>query len=321
MTRFFVWALPALALAFQPALLAKDEGTAQQEEFERARAEMQRAKEELRRAAQELGRLAAKMDKDSPRAEAYEFLANPNRAMLGVTIADGPEKNGAVRGVLITGVTPGGGAEKAGLQSGDLLLEANGQSLAARDAEDSQHKLRDIMKGLKPGDEIKLDYEREGKRNTLLVIASRHGDVMSWLGWRDEGDYDVLIPPMAPLAPLPPDAPMVRIRRHAEQGMQLAKLDAELSGYFKTDRGVLVVKAPEDGTLGLKSGDVIVKVNERAVLSPVEVFERIEEARKDEKLKMEVVRHGKTQKLEGTLPVKRHRRVERIEIHEPGDAP
>ena len=52
-------------------------------ELERARAEFKRAQEELARAAREMARVSRELNLDSPRAFAYEFVADPDRAMLG----------------------------------------------------------------------------------------------------------------------------------------------------------------------------------------------------------------------------------------------
>jgi len=64
------------------------------------------------------------------------------------------------KGVKLQGVSPGSPAEKAGLKEGDLLLTLNGM-----DFEDIK-AYSAIFFGLKPGDEITLGYEREGKKST-----------------------------------------------------------------------------------------------------------------------------------------------------------
>ena len=65
------------------------------------------------------------------------------------------------KGVKLAGVAPGSPAEKAGLKEGDLLLSLNG-----KDFEDVKGYSA-IFFGLKPGDEITLGYEREGKRSSM----------------------------------------------------------------------------------------------------------------------------------------------------------
>lgn len=283
-----------------PAPKADTQGDAA--EMERARAELRRAQEELARAAREMARAAREAEIASPRAYAYEFVTDPDRAMLGVTVADDKARKGTSPGVLVTGVTPGSGADKAGLKSGDLLISANGTTLAGDAGDKPVLRLRDVMASLKPGDKVKLDYERDGRRATVIVIASRPHEAMAPLamfGWRDDDDFDVLIPPAPPVPPVPGVAPPAF--EHADAGLQLARIDDDLASYFKTKDGVLVVRAPGSGTLGLKSGDVIRKINGRSVASPVAAWEELADS-EGRSISMDVVRLGKTMTLDGELP-------------------
>lgn len=303
----------ALALALNSTAAfagdATDEEKLAAAEMERARDELKRAQEELSRAAREMARVSREQHIDSPRAFAYEFVADPDRAMLGVTIANAKEKDGKLPGVRVTGVTPGSGADEAGLKAGDLLLTANGTTLVS-DADDDREpvdRLREAMDKLKPGDKVKLDYERDGRRVYTTVTASRPQEaVLPMLGWHDDEDIDVLIPP------LPPTAPMAMAPRHpgADAGLQLARIDDDLASYFKTKDGVLVVRAPAGGTLGLKSGDVIRRINGRSVASPVAAWEELADA-KDKPVKMTVLRQANEVALEGNLPEVKRTHVER----------
>jgi hypothetical protein len=173
-----------------------------------------------------------------------------------------------------------------------------------------ERKLRDLMSELSPGDKVELEYERDGKSARTTAIAQRPealdlGDMDF-----DDKDFDVILPRGFP------GATFIRER----EGPQLAKLDADLASYFKTKEGVLVIRAPKEGDLGLKSGDVIQKIDGEAVDSPIEAMDRLRDA-DDEQVTLEVLRHGKRETLKGKVTLtKRHRR-NRIEIrsedHEP----
>jgi serine protease DegQ len=66
-------------------------------------------------------------------------------------------------GVFVFGLTPGGGAEQAGLQEGDVIVEFNGQSVAT--VED----LFSALRGTSPGDTVSIKVNRGGQEQTLQV--------------------------------------------------------------------------------------------------------------------------------------------------------
>lgn len=269
-----------------------------QAEMDRARAEMRRAQAEMKKAAEEMARISREQQLNYPKAFAYEFAVDPDRAMLGVTITDGAEVDGRSSGVLITGVTPGSGADKAGVMTGDLLLVANGVGLAQIDEKTPSKRLWSVMEPLKPGATVTLEYRRDGKRATTKVIASRPVEAiapMTMMDWHEDQDINVVIPPVPPAAPEPP-APV----SHTGGLLQLARIDDELAGYFQTRDGVLVLRAPGGGTLALKSGDVIQRINGRSVASPVAAWEELAGV-EGATLKMDVIRHGKPLALSGKL--------------------
>lgn len=66
-------------------------------------------------------------------------------------------------GVLVTDVSPGGPAEKAGLKKSDVILKLDGKPLKGPDA------LADFMGGAKAGQDVTLLVLRKGKEQTLKV--------------------------------------------------------------------------------------------------------------------------------------------------------
>lgn len=76
------------------------------------------------------------------------------------------------KGVKLQGVAPGSPAEKAGLKEGDVLL-----SLNDKDFEDVKG-YSSIFFALKPGDEITLGFERDGKRKSVkaTLLAKNRSD-------------------------------------------------------------------------------------------------------------------------------------------------
>ena len=299
----------------EPALAGSDK--AQSPELEQARQEVARAREELKRATRELARSLARVEKDNPRAQFFEYMTNPKRAVLGVIIDD--EANKDDRGVTILAITPGGGAEKAGLKAGDVLLSMNGESLATKGNQRPEHRLRDVLGALEAGAELKAEYDRDGKRSKATIKTQAPEDDLA-MG---------MIPPLPPRALLDMDSedfePMLSFRRmfhgSAIRGLELCKIDEDLASYFKTRDGVLVIKAPKDAALGLKSGDVIQKIDGAAVSEPVTVMDKLRSRPSEQSVRIELLRQGKKLSLNAKIPVAEARqfgprkRVEAIVRH------
>src|SRR5436190_11878582 len=97
------------------------------------------------------------------RAFAYAFGDDDeNRAVIGITTSTGSRRD--TLGVLVSSVTAGGPAEKAGLEEGNRIASINGVNLkvAAADVDDwdmssimSRRLTRELGK-LKAGDDVEL---------------------------------------------------------------------------------------------------------------------------------------------------------------------
>jgi hypothetical protein len=81
------------------------------------------------------------------------------------------------------------------------------------------------------------------------------------------------------------------------QGLQLAEVDPGLGEYFKTDRGVLVLKARSDNELQLESGDVILQVGDTEVNSPAEFMRALRSLNSGDELVMDIKRNRKDRTL------------------------
>ena len=112
-----------------------------------------------------------------PGARAWSMLreSNENRAVIGVSTSTGSARD--TLGVLVTSVTPGGPAERAGIEEGNRIAAINGVNLrlAAVDVGDwdmanamSRRLTRELGKA-KPGDEVELRVYSSGQTRTLRV--------------------------------------------------------------------------------------------------------------------------------------------------------
>ncbi|MEZ4279013.1 MAG: M28 family peptidase [Myxococcota bacterium] len=103
---------------------------------------------------------------EPPAFEARPLAAgSPNRGGLRVylgTIPDYSETD--VRGVRLSGVSPGGPADAAGLQRGDTIVEVDGQPI------ENLYDFTYALEALRVGQTARIVILRDGRRTTLPVV-------------------------------------------------------------------------------------------------------------------------------------------------------
>lgn len=190
-------------------------------------------------------------------------------AVLGINIAAGPGEQGPVDGITVYGVSPGGPADEAGLKAGDLLTMIGDLALAADDGAAARERLVAFMADVTPGDELRLELIRDGAAQFAELVA---------------GSLDrAMLPPGFPfgesLGQLGEDLesrvvqPLVQYWRYGGwmDGLELVSLTPDLGTYFGVEQGILVIRAPASPDipdLGLRDGDVILKIGARVPRDP-----------------------------------------------------
>ena len=244
-------------------------------------AEIAAAKRDLDRAAKRYAELTGH-DGDE-RVHVIERRIG-GKPVIGVLLA--PD---AQAGVRVTGVTPDSGAAKAGLKSGDRITSVNGTQVLGSTGELRVENARKLLGDLESGKAVRIGYVRDGRTATASVTPSMERDVF-WIGGPGETFPRVRrvdVPGVAPdvrqeIIRISPKgdckgkdckfpALMEAFRWH---GLNLASIDPQLGRYFGTDRGVLVLSTGPELD-GLQAGDVIQKIDGRAVMSPREAMEAL----------------------------------------------
>lgn len=263
-----------------------------------AEARLREAEERLKAAAREIAELSMSVvgDLDLPGLVRFDGRGLRGRTMLGVNIAPVGGADAREDGVLIRGVTPGAPAETAGLRSGDVLLSLGELQLDWSGNSSPVEKLVERVRELEPGTTTELRYRRDGE------VASANVEARSWgqvTGIHLDSEWlRGLIPPDAPRAP----HFARRFMLDAWGDMELVSLTPGLGDYFKSEEGVLVVRAPSDDTLGLQDGDVILDIAGRKPADPGHVVRILRSYAPGERLVMTVVRKGQRQQLEADIP-------------------
>ncbi|WP_441641063.1 DegQ family serine endoprotease [Cupriavidus sp. YAF13] len=177
---------------------------------------------------------------------------------------------GRARGALVGSVEPGGPAEKAGIEAGDIILKFNGRDIEK--ASDLPRMVGDI----KPGTRVPLQLWRKGAtREVSITVAELDADAK--VKARGTGPRDDNAPPAAK-----PNA----------LGLIVNEIpDAKLKE-LKIKSGVEVEQA--DGPAmraGIRQGDIILRLGDSDVTSPKQ-FNELVKALDKAKIAAVFVRRG-----------------------------
>jgi len=265
---------------------------------------MRAAEASLAEAAQQVAELSRRQ---LPRIEVIErIMRGGHGPVLGVTIG-ADDDDDPVEGVTILGVSPGGAAAESGLRAGDVITSINDESLTADNDREANEKLLDFMQGVEEGDELSIEYLRNGKAQTTEVSPRpMHGGVFSFEF--DGNDFS------APGFPVPPNARNFEKFLWVSGGsglgdMELVKLTERLGSYFGTDEGLLIVRAPQNEELKLQDGDVIQSIDGRKPNSVNHAMRILGSYQSGETVKIQIMRDKREQTISIEVPDNRRSSV------------
>ena len=237
------------------------------------RQELRDAQKQLAEIGRRVAELSAQIGGDPAQVQMFRYLGNPDRAVIGVILGDG-----SASGVRVEGVTPGGPAEKAGLQAGDTITGVRGASIKG---ERPTLALREALKDLKDGDKVSLSFARDGKSQSVDVVAARQGNFDAFASrggpgfvFESRNGETITFPPeMDPeiqsvVERAMHDAEGLRLNvmsMSALGGLHLTAVNQELGRYFGASEGVLVLEVDSELYPDLQAGDVILEIDGKAV--------------------------------------------------------
>jgi len=201
------------------------------------------------------------------------------------------------RGVEVAHVEDDSPASKAGLKTGDVVLEYNGEKV-----EGTEQFIR-MVRETPPGRDVKIVVWRNGGTEKLTAtVSARRNTVIETPG----GSVIVPVPPIPPMPPI--EIPRFEMSWQTPllgiEGESLGS-EAQLADFFGVKAGVLVKSvvrnsAAEKG--GLKAGDVIVKVDDSEVGSAREITSALRANRSKTNFTLTVVRNRKEMPITVTIP-------------------
>jgi hypothetical protein len=288
-TKIFIAAV-MLAVAPGWALAGPQEQEGPDQTLEKAHKDLQKAIETIR--IYHLGD-GEKVLQEMREPDA-EGLLELRRPRMGILVES---SDGDPAGALVVAVTPGGPADEAGLEAGDVITAVDGTALDGEDGRPHEALIR-MLVTKNEGDTVTVDYLRDGEAGTATVaLEGLDVDRLIVRGpavWMSREGVD------APAAPGAPE--MAWFFPSGWLDMELVSMNAELGEYFGTDEGVLVVRGPSSRELGLRGGDVILSIDERGVKSPTHAMRILRSYEPDERLSIEIMRHGRRETIEGSVP-------------------
>jgi membrane-associated protease RseP (regulator of RpoE activity) len=239
------------------------------------------------------------------------------RARLGIKVnlqARGTDSLGA----YVESVTPNGPAAAAGLRSGDVITKVDGKSVLSggavgdRDARQSLPGLRliELAARLEPSDTVAVEFLRGKDRRTVSLVTEDEPDmVMAGPGdgrpfvmrFRGDGPHDDPRMHVDDLMDMGPGERFEFLAGSPLGDLELAPLNPDLGQYFGTTDGVLVIRAPKDGTLGLKGGDVVQAVDGRKPAGPSHLMRILRSYDKGETFKLDILRNRKRETVTARL--------------------
>ncbi len=192
-------------------------------------------------------------------------------------------------GVLVEDVVKGSAADEAGVKAGDILVTLDGRAIT------SPQRLRRLITKYDPGDTVKLEVWRKGKRVKMDIALGKpkprkvkiHAEG-PWI-WNKGGDIRIMMGDDRAYLGIHPD-----------------DLSPQLGEYFGVEdgKGVLIREVKEDSPAaeaGLKAGDVIVAMDGEEIEEMDDLFDVLADHEPGDEVEVAYLRKGKKATVKVTL--------------------
>lgn len=246
----------------------------------------------------------------------FQLFTGGSRIGVSVIDLDAADATGT-GGVRVESVEEDSPAATAGVQTGDIIVEFDGERVR------SVRQFSRLVAETPAGRQVTVAVTRDGKR-TPLTITPREASAFRGLNnetWRALDEVREMArvaprptKPRAPSTPRPPRALEFEAFAYLmgnQLGVTVNSLSDQLKEYFGVKDGVLVTSVTENSAAskaGVKAGDVITSVNGARVDSPSELREELRDVEPGEEFTLEITRDRKAMTLKGKADTPRGRR-------------
>jgi serine protease Do len=211
-------------------------------------------------------------------------------------------------GVEVTRVEDDSPAAKAGLKTGDVILQYNGQRV-----EGVEQFLR-FVRETPAGREVRLSLSRQGSPQTMAVKTGPRKD----FAYHSGESFRVEIPNFDfrefHMPDLPPNVLSLAGPR---LGIDAHPLSDQLATYFGVKQGVLVssvYKGSAAERAGIRAGDVILRVDDRAIESDRDIRSALRRAASASKRSVPVVVSRDKREMTLTVTVEERAKPEPVGV-------
>jgi serine protease Do len=213
------------------------------------------------------------------------------------------------QGAYVTAVESGSPAEKAGIMSGDIIVEFDGERVR------SALQLSRLVRESPDGRAVRAAVVRDGSRRNVDVTPQSN---RAWFTMPDLSRLDRQVRDMARNFEFRYDGPGGRGTwiggARGRLGVGLMPLTDQLATTFGVKDGVMVTTVEADspaGRAGLRAGDIITAINSRTVSDASDVLDEVRRADDGGSLTIVVTRDRKEMKLTATMPQRERPAVRR----------
>jgi serine protease Do len=236
-----------------------------------------------------------------PQAEVFSLFGG---GRLGVSVRDldaDDLKGKVTSGVAIESVDEDSAAAKAGMKSGDIVVEFDGERVR------SVRQLTRLVSETPEGRSVAAAVLRDGQRVTVNVTPSSNAS-----RWISSGSAQTVpqllerVMPARPMTrtPLPPSLDTFVYRSGNQLGVSVSEISEQLADFFGTKDGVLVSSVTPNSAAakaGVKAGDVITSVNGSSVNDAADLRRRLQDVDEGAEFSLGIVRNKQSMTVKGKL--------------------
>ncbi|WP_462254928.1 PDZ domain-containing protein [Ferruginibacter sp.] len=245
------------------------------------------------------------------------MLSGQPRAFLGVTTGvenDDDANDTKPNTAVITNVTKGSAAEKAGLKNGDVITKINDKQV------EGPESLSEVVGTFKPKDEVTVYYKRDGKENSSkAVLGETKSSSLAYSFSGPKGDMRTFSMPRTPAMPRLQTIPnMENFEWNGKgnvDGMDFfggnsfprqQKLGLKIQDVEESD-GVKVLDTDKDSPAekaGLKKDDIVTEIGGKKITNTDDAREQLHENADKSSYNIKAKRNGKEMSFDIKIPKK-----------------